>query len=293
MFTLDPTVCELTAVVSPPTPEPELAPPAASTVPTPAVVELFPFWPSAAALPVVDVAEPVLLTVLVFVSVCVALELPLESAPPVVLDPVPPFWMVVLELTPVAPALPLEALAELFTELCTDWLLTAEVLPLGLEPLAPPPAALTAPVFTLVLLLPDWPVAEEAPLDELAVPVLETVLVFVVPDVELLLPPLVAPPVVVLPLEVEEIEVLVDAPVDDTLPLELLPDELVDVFALDVLEDVVAANAGELTSSAITPAAALARRGSSACFLTPLSLVECGCAPVLGFFTRATLSSPT
>ncbi len=168
------------------------------------------------------------------------------------------------------------------------------MLPLPPLPLEAPPAALTEPVLTPVLLLPVCPVADEVPLDALAVPELDTLVVFVVPVVALLLPPLVAPPVVVLPPELDETDVVVEAPVDETLPLEAVPELLLDELAPVLFWAVVpAAKVGVPTSIASTPAAAPARSGSSACFLMFLALVGRESVSEPGFLDRATLLAPT
>lgn len=278
------------AEVSPPLPEPEFAPPAASTVPVVAEVLLLPCCATAVALPVVDVELPVLLTVLLLVIDCVAAEvLPVPSAAPVVVLPPPPLAMVVLALVPVALALPLLAVAVLLTELDTLWLFDALVLPLPVEPLAAPPAAFTAPVLAVVLLLPTWPVPLALPLLALAVPVFETLVVLVEVEVAPLLPPLVAPPVAVLPPELDETVVLLVVPVECTAPLDPVPEELLEEVELWVLEEVVSARAGVLTSSAITPAAALARRVRSTFFdfKTP-GLADVPSLPESAFLDRAT-----
>ena len=61
----------------------------------------------------------------------------------------------------------------------TSWLFAAVVAPDRPDPLLAPPAASTVVTTPVVLLLPDWPMAEAAPVVFVAVPVLETVLVLV------------------------------------------------------------------------------------------------------------------
>jgi hypothetical protein len=150
----DRTICVLDAAVLPAAPDPEFAPPAASTVPTVAVVLFPPTWPVAVAAPVVLVAVPVLVTVLVLVVVLLAPELEPVLAPPVVVAPPPPLLTVVVEFRPVPLALPLDAVALLVEVDPTLWLFVAVVLPLEAEPLLAPPAAFTVPVLALVLLDP-------------------------------------------------------------------------------------------------------------------------------------------
>jgi hypothetical protein len=253
------------ALVLPLLPEPELAPLAASTVPTLLLMLLLPFWPVAVALPVSLVAVPVLLTVLLLVCVPLALLLPPSLAAPVVVEPLPPLLIEVEEFRPVPLALPLLAVAELLTLLVADWTFVALVLPAPPEPELAPPAASTVPVWAVVLLLPTWPVAVALPLvlDEL--PVLLTFVVLVVVLVEPLLPPLVAPPVVVLPLLLVLTVVVVLAPVELTLPLVAEPD--VDEVLLAVFEFVAvvlpAANAWPVTIRVMTAADAPARNGKA------------------------------
>ncbi|HVA26284.1 MAG TPA: hypothetical protein VMW62_18060 [Chloroflexota bacterium] len=107
----------LVAVALPLLPVPELAPPAASTVPLEPVVLLLPLWPVAVAEPELVVAVPVLATVLELLELAVAPELPLFLAPPVMVAPLPPLLIVVEEFEPVAEALPLDALALLLVAL--------------------------------------------------------------------------------------------------------------------------------------------------------------------------------
>jgi hypothetical protein len=264
------------AAVLPAPPEPEFAPPAASTVPVVADVVLSPTWPVAVAEPVVDAAVPLFVTVLVLVLLEVTPELlPAPSAPPLVALPPPLLVMVVWAVVPVAEALPLEALALLVVELLTFWLFFAVVLPEVPEPLLAPPAAFTFPTLTEVLLLPFWPVAEPEPDVAEAVPLLVTLVVLVLVVVAELLPPLLDPPVVVLPLPV--LLTVVDdlVPVELTLPLDPLPLELLDEVAeLELLAVVPSARAVPLTSTAMVAAAAPAR---SAVFF-----LERGPAPVSG-----------
>src|SRR5581483_5478514 len=152
------TDCSLDATVSPPAPEPLLAPPAASTVPTLPVVALPPFWPTAAAAPVVLVTVPRLVTVFLLV-------------------PLPFLMVVVTVLMPSPTALPLTAMASSLLSERTDWVLLAVVSPDEPEPLLAPPAASTVPTLPLVRLLPFWPVADAVPVLLTAVPVLLTTLV--------------------------------------------------------------------------------------------------------------------
>jgi hypothetical protein len=108
----------LVAVVLPDVPpEPEFAPPAASTVPVVAETLLLPAWPTAVALPVLVVAVPVSVTVLLLVVALVAPEFAPSLAPPVVVLPLPPLFTVVVALVPAADALPVEADALLLTVL--------------------------------------------------------------------------------------------------------------------------------------------------------------------------------
>lgn len=116
---LELTVWLLLAVVAPapPSPEPELAPPAASTVVTVPRVVLLPSWPVAVALPDVFIAVPLLVTVLVSVRVVlddefVAFGLA-RSAPPLVLDEPMVFVMLVSASPMPSPeAFPVLAVAE-------------------------------------------------------------------------------------------------------------------------------------------------------------------------------------
>jgi hypothetical protein len=167
---------------------------------------------------------------------------------------------VVCEFEPVAEALPLEAVAVLLVELLVLCVLDALVLPDEPEPLLPPPAALVVPLLLLVLLLPFWPVALLEPVLEDAVPLLLTLVVLVEDWLAELVPPLVEPPVVVLPLPLW-LTVLEDVlPVEEALPLELLPLEVLDELELEVLLAVVpAASAWPLTSMAMTAVAVPAR----------------------------------
>jgi hypothetical protein len=216
----------------------------------------------AVAAPVVEVAVPELLTVLVLVVLLVEPELlAAPSAPPVVVLPLPLLVTLVVALVPVDRALPVVAVALLVTELLTFWVFVAVVLPCAPEPLLAPPAALTVPAFALVLLVPVWPVAEPEPEVELAVPLLLTEVLLVVDLLAELVPPLVDPPVVVLPLPLLLTVVEDVVPVAWALPLEPLPLELLDeVDVVELLDVVPSARAVPLTSMAIVAAAAPARR---------------------------------
>lgn len=246
LVTLALTICVLLAVVAPlvavapgPVALPLLAPPAASITPALTTVELLPFWPVATALPVTDVAEPVLLTVLLLVVVLVSLLLPLTFAPPVALGPLLPLlvMLVVALPMPVALAFPLVAEALLLTLVVTFCVLLAVVgperAPLPLPELAPP-AASVVPALTLDELLPFCPVAVALPVLAVALPVLLTLVVLLVVLLTLLLPPLV-PPVAVLPLLLPLVTVvLLVVPVAVTLPL-LLPAVAVEFDDAEVL----------------------------------------------------------
>jgi hypothetical protein len=148
------TLWSLLADVLPAEPDPLLAPPAASTVPTEPVVLLLPAWPVAIAAPLVFVAFPTLVTVLVLVDVPVKLALPPSFAAPVVTAPLPVLVIDVNAFTPVPRALPVSAEAVLSTTEVTRWVLLALVLPPAPDPLLAPPAASTDPVVADVVLLP-------------------------------------------------------------------------------------------------------------------------------------------
>jgi hypothetical protein len=201
--------------------------------------------------------------------------------------------MFVVALAPVALALPLLALPVFLTELVTFWVFVALVLPLPVEPLAAPPAAFTAPVLAVVLLLPTWPVPLALPLLALALPVFETLVVLVEVEVAPLLPPLVAPPVAVLPPELDETVVLLEVPVACTAPLDPVPEELLEEVELWLLDEVVSARAGVPTSRVMTLAAALARRVKSTFFdFRTEGLADVPSELGSAFLDRATACSP-
>ena len=183
----------------PPVPEP-LPPPAASTSVTVPVVLLLPDWPVALAAPVVELAVPVLVTVLLLVKANVAPEVAPSLAPPVEAAVVVPtaLLMVVRAVSMPSPsASPLSALALSWLSDDTVWLLAAVVAPPPPEPALPPPAASTAPTVPVVVLSPAWPMAVAAPLVLVAVPEFDTRLVLVMVNVVALLEPAPsAPPVV-------------------------------------------------------------------------------------------------
>lgn len=190
-------VCVFDALVAPP-----LAPPAASTVPVWFITPLFPFWPVAVASPLWAEATPVLATVLVLLlMICRLLVLPEPIEAPLAPSPWKELLMLVTADTPVAVDIPLKAPAVLPTLLLAELVLLAEVLPdPAPEPLPPaPPAASTESVLTAAPLLPAWPVALAAPLVEVALPSLATLLVLSNVSVIRELPPAIAPPVARLP----------------------------------------------------------------------------------------------
>jgi hypothetical protein len=76
-----------------------------------AVTLLSPAWPVALAVPVVSVAEPILVTVLVLVDFSVTPEVPPILAAPVVMLPPPALLMVVNAFTPNPEAEPVFARA--------------------------------------------------------------------------------------------------------------------------------------------------------------------------------------
>src|SRR5579883_25999 len=205
---------------------PELAPPAASTVPTVPDVLLLPIWPAAVAAPLTLVAVPVFVTVLVLVEVPLTLLLAPVSAPPEVRAPLALLVMLVdAALSPSPRASPVDAHAPSPFSASMSWefcavigplalLAWAEALPVvgmsattssGVPPLLAvavaealpelaPPAASTSVTEPVVVLPPTWPMAAAAPVVLATVPELVTVLVL--DSVALMeeLAPFLAPP---------------------------------------------------------------------------------------------------
>jgi hypothetical protein len=121
------------------------------------------------------------------------------------------------------------------------------VLPAGAEPLLPPPAALVPVDVAVLVCAPLTPTADPLPLLELAVPALLTDVLLPVFDVDPLVAPLAAPPVDVPPPALLLTLVLLELPLEETLPLP--PDALEDVVVVAVWLPVAVVSA-----SAVPPA---------------------------------------
>ncbi|HLG72629.1 MAG TPA: hypothetical protein VK009_19600 [Chloroflexota bacterium] len=197
---------------------------------------------------------------------------------------------VVVELFPVAEALPLLAWAVLLVELLTLWLVVELVLPVEPEPLPPPPAALVVPLEALVLLLPLCPVALAEPDFDVADPELVTVVVLDEDVLLLLVPPLVEPPVAVLPPLLPFETVVWDVlPVELALPLEPLALDELEELDDEELVDVVAAMACPVASMAMTAPAVPARASTRPFRPGPFWPVR---GREVGVFLLCTWSSP-
>src|SRR5579884_1948471 len=183
---------------------PLLAPLAASTVPTNPVLVFVPARPMARASPVVLVTVPETPAELVSLRLSeTADELPVPSAPPVVMVPTHALLMLVVALAPRPSAGPLVALASVALDAETVCELVAVASPLPAVapgpdwlPLLAPPAASTVRTCAPATSSPLWPTAVAPPDRSTALPELLTLLMALRLRVALESPPFFAPPVV-------------------------------------------------------------------------------------------------